>query len=187
MLAINIITFLFGNESVSLNKTFKIVVSNNYFKLTESELLQSSISIILIGIILFFTKTEMYTQIRAITDSYQVAEKFGINVQKTRIISLLAGTILVGIAGIMKGYDVAIEPNAGLLVVLSASVAVIVGGVNSIKGTILACFVIAFFENFSVTFLSAQWKELMTYTLLIGVLLFYKRGLISVKQRIEIK
>ena len=57
--------------------------------------------------------------------------------------------------------------------------------VNSLKGTILACFAIALIENYSVKFLSAQWKEMLTYTLLIGVLVFYKQGLISVKQRIE--
>jgi len=185
MLVVNLLTFFFGNESISLNNNFKIVVSNDYFKLTEIELLQSIICIVLISVVILFSKTKFYTHIRAITDNYQVAEKFGVNVQRTRIIALIAGTVLVGIAGIMKGYEIAIEPNVGLTIVLTASVAVIIGGVNSLKGTILACFAIALIENYSVKFLSAQWKDLLTYTLLIGVLVFYKQGLISVKQRIE--
>jgi branched-chain amino acid transport system permease protein len=185
MLIVNLITFFFGNESISLNNNFKIVVSNEYFKLTEIELMQSIICVILIGTVILLSRTKLYTNIRAITDNYQVAEKFGINVQRTRFIALITGTILVGVAGIMKGYEMAIEPNMGLTIVLTASVAVIVGGVNSLKGTIIACFVIALIENYSVKFLSAQWKDLLTYTLLIGVLVFYKQGLISVKQRIE--
>ena len=185
MLVVNLLTFFFGNESISLNNNFKIVVSNDYFKLTEIELLQSIICVVLIGAVILFSKTKFYTHIRAITDNYQVAEKFGVNVQRTRVIALIAGTVLVGIAGIMKGYEIAIEPNVGLTIVLTASVAVIIGGVNSLKGTILACFAIALIENYSVKFLSAQWKDVLTYTLLIGVLVFYKQGLISVKQRIE--
>ncbi|MEZ5013767.1 MAG: hypothetical protein R2794_05700 [Chitinophagales bacterium] len=46
----------------------------------------------------------------------------------TRLVALIVGTVLVGIAGIMKGYEIAIEPNMGLTIVLTASVAVIVGG-----------------------------------------------------------
>lgn len=184
-LIVNLITFIFGNESISLNNSYSIVVSNDYFRMTESELLHLIICIILIVAILIFSKTRFYTHIRAITDSYTVAEKFGINVQKTRMIGLLAGTFLVGVAGILKGYETAIEPNMGLTIVLTASVAVIVGGVNSLRGTIIACFVIALIENFSVKIISAQWKEMLTYSLLILVLLFYQQGLISIKQRIE--
>lgn len=185
MLIVNLITLFFGNESISLNNNFRIVVSNEYFKLTEIQLIQSIICVILISAVILLSRTKFYTNIRAITENYQVAEKFGINVHRTRAIALITGTILVGVAGIMKGYDMAIEPNMGLTIVLTSSVAVIVGGVNSLKGTIIACFVIALIENYSVKFLSAQWKDLLTYSLLIGVLVFYKQGLISVKQRIE--
>ena len=185
LLVVNLITFFFGNESVSLHSNIKIVISNDYFKLTDIELMHLIVSVVLLSAVLFFSKSKYYTQIRAITDNYPVAEKFGINVQRTRIVSLIAGTALVGIAGIMKGYEIAMEPNVGLTIVLTASVAVIVGGVNSLKGTIIACFVIALIDNYSVKFLSAQWKEMLTYTLLIAVLVFYQQGLISVKQRIE--
>ena len=187
LFVINLITFFYGNDSISINSSYKIIVSNDYFKLTAIELMNTIISAILISITLLFSRTKLYTNIRAITDNYEVAEKFGVNVQQTRIISLIAGTILVSIAGILKGYEVAIEPNKGLTVVLTASVAVIVGGVTSLKGTIIACFVISIIENYSVIFLPSQWKEMLTYILLIAVLIFYQQGLISVKQRIETK
>lgn len=185
LLTVNLITFFFGNESISLNNSFSIIVANEYFKLTEAELIHLIVSVVLIVVVLIFSKTKYYAHIRAITDSYEVAEKFGINVQKTRLVALIVGTVLVGIAGTMKGYEIAIEPNMGLTIVLTASVAVIVGGVGSLRGTIIACFVIALIENYSVKFISAQWKEMLTYTLLILVLIFYQQGLISVKQRIE--
>lgn len=185
LLIVNFITFFFGNDSISLHHNTKIVFSNEYFKLTDIESVQLAVSVFLLIAVLFFSKSKFHTQIRAITDNYAVAEKFGVNVQKTRFIALIVGTLLVGISGILKGYEIAIEPNVGLTLVLTASVAVIIGGINSLSGTVIACFVIALIENYSVKFLSAQWKEMLTYTLLIAVLIFYQRGLISVKQRIE--
>jgi len=187
LLVVNIITFFFGNESISLTNNFKIAVSNDYFKMTDIEIIHLIISVFLILAIFLFTKTKFYSHIRAVTDNYSVAEKFGIDIQKTRFIALIVGTILVGTAGIMRAHEVAIDPHVGLTITLVASVAVIVGGVTSIHGTILACFVIALIENFSVKFISAQWRDLLTYGLLIAVLIFYQQGLISVKQRIETK
>lgn len=185
LLVVNLIALIFGNDSISLDNNYTIVFANDYFKLTDIEFKHFIIGITLIIAVLLFAKTKFYTHIKAITDDYMVAEKFGINVQQTRFIALIVGTILVGVAGILRGYEVAIDPYVGLTITLVASVAVIVGGVTSLKGTIIACFVIALIENFSVKFLSAQWRDLLTYTLLIVVLIFYQQGLISVKQRIE--
>jgi len=184
-LVVNLIALVYGNESVALNNNYSIIVANSYFKVTNIELLHLIIGALLISLVLILSRTKLYTHIRAVTDSYSVAEKFGINVQRTRLIALIAGTALVGTVGILRGYEVALDPSVGLTITLAAAVAVIVGGVNSLVGTIVACFVIALIENFSVKILTSQWKDMLTYALLIGVLVFYQRGLVSVKQRIE--
>lgn len=185
LLMVNLIAFFFGSESISLNNSYTIVTANDYFKLTNVELMHLLIGGGLIILVLLMSRTQVYTHIRAVTDSYSVAEKFGINVQRTRYVALIAGTMLVGIAGIMRGYEVALDPNVGLTITLVAAVAVIVGGVNSLTGTMVACFVIALIENFSVKILTAQWKDMLTYTLMIAVLVFYQQGLISVRQRVD--
>jgi len=187
LLVVNLIAFFFGNESITLNNSYTIIAANNYFKLTNVELIHLVGGALLVSTVLILSHTKFYRQIRAITDSSSVAEKFGINVQRTRFIALIAGTFLVGVAGIMRGYEIAIDPHVGLTLTLVASVAVIMGGLNSLVGTVAACFVIALIENFSVKVLSAQWKDLLTYTLLIVVLLFYQQGLISVRQRVEVR
>lgn len=185
LLIINIIAFFFGNESVALNNSYTIIASNAYYKLTDVELTHLAISLVLLSAVFILSKSRFYTHIRAITDDYSVAEKFGINVQRTRFIALVAGTVLVGAVGIMRAHEVALDPHVGLTITLAASVAVIVGGVSSLTGTVLACFVIALIENFSVKVLTAQWKDMLTYALMIAVLLFYQQGLVAVRQRVE--
>lgn len=183
----NLITFYFGTDTISLNKDFTILISNSSIKITSMELIQLVCGVLLTGLLILFSKSGWYTNIRAISYSYPVAEKFGINVQQTRYIALIAGSILAAAAAILKGYEAAIEPGSGLTIVLTSSVAVIIGGVHSLRGTFLACFIIGFVENYSVKFLSAEWKEMFIYILLLIVLLYYKKGLISTKQRIETK
>lgn len=185
LLVVNLIAFCFGNESISLNNSYSIVAANEYFKLTNIELLHLSSGAVLVTAVLLLSKTRFYTHIRAITDSYSVAEKFGINVQRTRFVALVAGTLLVSVVGILRGYEIALDPHVGLTLTLTASVAVIVGGINSLTGTVAASFIIALIENFSVKVLSARWKDMLTYSLLIVVLIFYQQGLISVRQRVE--
>jgi branched-chain amino acid transport system permease protein len=185
ILLISLITFFYGNESVSIKNNFNILYSNQWLKITESELVQLVVcGVVLIGVFIF-SKSKYYVHIRAIGDSYAVAAKFGINTQKTRLIALVTGSVLVGIAGIVKGYDVAIDPHSGMSITLAAAVVVIIGGEGSIKGTILACLVIAIIENFSILIFSSQWNDTITYILLILVLLFYQKGLMSINQRIE--
>lgn len=185
LLIINIIAFFFGNESVTLNNSYTIIASNEYYKLTNVELMHLAISLVLLSAVFILSKSKFYTYIRAITDDYSVAEKFGINVQRTRFIALVAGTVLVGAVGIMRAHEVAIDPSVGLTITLAAAVAVIVGGVKSLAGTVLACFMIALIENYSVKILTAQWKDMLMYVLMIAVLLFYQQGLVSVRQRVE--
>jgi len=185
LLIINIIAFFFGNESVTLNNSYTIIASNEYYKLTNVELMHLAISLVLLSVVFILSKSKFHTYIRAITDDYSVAEKFGINVQRTRFIALVAGTVLVGAVGIMRAHEVAIDPSVGLTITLAAAVAVIVGGVRSLAGTVLACFIIALIENYSVKILTAQWKDMLMYVLMIAVLLFYQQGLVSVRQRVE--
>lgn len=185
ILLINIVTYFFGNDGVSLNNNFNIVFSNQWLKITESEFVQIFVSGITLLSVFLFSKSKYYVHIRAVGDNYAVAAKFGINIHKTRLIALVIGSILVGIAGIIKGYDVSIDPHSGMTISLAAAVSVIIGGEGSLKGTILACLVIALIENFSVLIFSSQWKDTITYILLILVLLINQKGLISINQRIE--
>jgi branched-chain amino acid transport system permease protein len=187
LLVVNVITLIFGNEAILISSNYSIFYSNRWFKVTDIELIQSLVSLGLITCILFLKNNRIYKNIRAITYSYLVSEKFGINIRQTRLIAVIAASVLAAIAGILKVYEVAIDPNAGMSIILTASVAVIIGGVYSIPGTILACFAISLIQNFSVKFLSAQWKDTLTYSLLILVILFFQQGLISTKQRIETK
>lgn len=185
LLLVNLIAFSFGNESIALSNDYRIAFSNEWFRLTDAELLQIVVGFLILGMVYLFSRSRYYTNIRAVSYSPNVAEKFGVNVRKTRLVALIVGTVVTAMAGLLKASETAFDPNVGLSITLTATVAVIIGGVGSLRGTVIASFLIALLENYSVKFLSAQWKETLTYVLLIAVLLLYQQGLIAVKQRTE--
>jgi branched-chain amino acid transport system permease protein len=116
-----------------------------------------------------------------------VASVLGVNTKRIRLIAMIIGGLFVAIASILKLYDTGMDPYSGLTITLSASVAVIVGGSNSLKGTIIASLLIASLQTITEWFLSSQWKEGMTFLLLILVILWRTEGIVSFKMRVEEK
>ena len=181
----NLLIFFFGTDSVSLNTNNSIVYRSHDVQITTVDALQIGVGLALLSIFGLFSRTKGYLYMKAVSDDYSVAERFGLNIAHIRIASLLIGTVLVASAGFIKAYGAAIEPNSGLPVVVMAAVAVIAGGVRSLKGTFLICFLVAVIQNYSVLFLPLQWTECLVYLLLLIVLLIFNRGLISINQRVE--
>ena len=183
---INLLAFFFGNEGVVLdNSTQTFVYESTYLHINGIEAKQLWVGTLCLVGLWMFSQTRWYRNIRAVTDSYDVAEKFGISVKQTRYIAIGVGSFLAIISGLLNGFSTNTNPHDGLAITLMATVAVIVGGVRSLSGTILACLVIALIDNFSVKILSQRWREVVIYALLIFVLLFFKNGLFSSKNRLE--
>jgi len=72
-------------------------------------------------------------------------------------------------------------------ITLSASVVVIVGGNSSIYGTLIASILLAIIQNFTEYFLSAQWKEPITFGILILMLLWRTEGILQFNNRADEK
>ena len=182
---VNTLTFIFGNESISLNHYSKIYFQETNFRVTSAELNQVVISVVVLIAVYILTKGKLYMKIRAVADKPNVAEKFGISISKSRIMALFIGTILVGVSGYLTSIDVAIDAHSGMGVTLAAAVAVIIGGEMSIKGTLFICLIITAIQNFSILIIPSKWEETIVYILLLIVMLFYNKGLIRNKLRVE--
>jgi len=182
---VNSLTFIFGNESITLNNESQIFLPDSVFRITSSELIQVAVSFIVLIAIFFLSKSGVYKRVRAVSDNPTVAKKFGISVVKSRVVALIIGTVLVSISGFLKSIDVAVDAHSGMGITLAAAVAVIIGGEMSIKGTLFVCFIITLIQNFSVLIIPSKWEESIVYILLMVVMIFFSRGLISNKLRVE--
>lgn len=148
--------------------------------ITQTQIIIIFIAILvtaIIGIILKFTV--FGKSIRAISDDEEVSKIIGIHTDKIIGRVFFFSSSIAGLAGILYGFDVGIEPTMGLRLILLGIVACIIGGINSITGSILGAFLIGFGENLGVWFLPGGWKDAIAYALLILFLIFKPNGIIK--------
>lgn len=187
LLLINLIALLYGNETKFLDPDLGQSISIGGFIIVPIQIVQLVTSVSLIGGLLFFTRSKWFLKVRAMISEETVASVMGVNAKGIRLFAMAIGSMFAAIASILHLYDTGIDPHSGMAITLSAAVAVLIGGNVSITGTIVACFLIAFLQTATEWFISAQWKEGMTFLLLIIVLLWRTEGIVSYKIRVEEK
>jgi branched-chain amino acid transport system permease protein len=188
ILGVNLIAMIAGNE----NQTLKFITNFSYdygtIIITKVQYLQIAIStIVMIGLYLLFRFTDIGLKIRAVADKHIVASVLGINVLQIRNIVFILGSVVVGIAAILKAVDVGIDPNSGMNVVLSAIVVVILNKRDSIIGIVVISMIISLLHNLTEWYFSSEIKEAVTYFLLIVVMLFRTERILEYKMRVEEK
>jgi branched-chain amino acid transport system permease protein len=100
--------------------------------------------VIIVGVWLLLSKTKLGVAIRAVANDTEVASLMGINVPRTLMITMGIASGLAAVAGAVRAPLTTIYPsmwNNPLLIVL---VVVVIGGLGSIKGSIIGAFIIAF-------------------------------------------
>ncbi|MEI6222602.1 MAG: branched-chain amino acid ABC transporter permease [bacterium] len=182
---INGIALLFGNET----KILELPLGGSIFlanvAIAPIQLVQLAVSLIFLAGVLFISKTRWFLGVRAMMSNESVASVLGVNTTMIRLLAISIGSALAAIAAILTLYDTGVDPQAGMAITLSAAVAVIIGGSLSLRGTILASVVIALLQTATAWFLSSQWKEGMTFVLLILVFFWRTEGIVSYKMRVE--
>lgn len=187
ILLVNLIALLFGNETKFLNPNLGDSISFLNIIIVPIQAIQLLTAVALLIAVLWISNSKNFLQVRAMMSNETVASVIGVNSNAIRMFTMAFGSALAGIAAIFRLYDTGIDPNAGMGITLSAAVAVIIGGGSSIRGTIIASLLIAFLQTTTEWFLSAQWKEGMTFLLLIIVILWRTEGIVSFKMRVEEK
>ena len=129
------------------------------------------------ALLIFLQKTYTGKAIRALAQEIKAAMLMGINVYRTYQIAFGIGIACVGAAGAMLIPVFFVFPSVGALFVLIAFVVVILGGYNSLTGSLVGGLIIGVVEAFSGFFISPHLKEAIYFVIFIFILLFRPTGL----------
>ena len=188
MILINTIALLFGNETKILSNTISEGIYIGEYIITRPQLIQAIVSIpIIILFAIFMNITGLGLKVRAVSDNPVLARVVGIKIQTVRYIVFGIGSLMAASAAMLKAYDTGIDPYSGMAITLSAAVVVIIGGTSSLYGTIMASLFLAILQNCTEYFLSSQWKDTITFTILILVLLWRTEGILQFNIRTDEK
>jgi branched-chain amino acid transport system permease protein len=127
--------------------------------------------------------TKSNLALQSVSDDETISKVFGINTEKERAKVFIAGSMLGCIAAILKTMEVGIDPQAGMSITLTAAVVAIL--VSRLNVIMIIAFAIALtlLQNSVEWFLDAQWKDGITFLILLLVILFKTEGIISYNLR----
>jgi branched-chain amino acid transport system permease protein len=129
----------------------------------------------------FFRFSRTGTAIRACADNWLGAKVVGLDVKRLYAIAFGLGSSSVAIAGCMMILLVDLTPGAGPAYTLLAFIIVIVGGLGSMSGALAGGVLIGVSEAMAGLFVAPSAKGMFSFALLILVLLFRPRGILSGK------
>jgi branched-chain amino acid transport system permease protein len=142
-----------------------------------------------VGIWAFLNKTRYGLFVRAGVEDEEMAKALGINVQRTFTVVFGIGSGIAGAAGVILMWDPLWSTSVPLAldVLLPAFVIVIVGGLGSFKGTVVASLIVGMIDalgTWAFTTGVIQFTgidELMIFTILVVTLILRPRGLFGVE------
>ncbi len=117
-------------------------------------------------------------RIRAGTLDLETVAALGINVGRLRTLNFGVGIYLAGLSGVLAAGQLGLEPTMGTGLLMPSFIAIIVGGVGSLAGTLLGGLLIGVASGVTAVFLPAASEAIM-YVLMAVVLLLRPRGLLG--------
>ena len=134
-----------------------------------------------LGLLGLLKMTKFGKAVRAIGDDEEVSKVVGINTTVVISVVFFIGAVYAALAGILTGHDTAIQPRMGLLLMLKGWIASVVGGVGNLHGAILGGFVLGMLEQFGIWDLAGEWRDVISFIVLILFLSFWPNGILPRK------
>jgi branched-subunit amino acid ABC-type transport system permease component len=133
---------------------------------------------------LFLEKTPYGAMIKAGAHDAEMVCALGINLPKLRLFVFALGTALAAVAGIVMAPIWGVRPHVGVDAVVPAFVIIVLGGVGSFWGAVLAGLMVGIVVGLTGAYAS-EWSLLSMYLLLIALVTFRARGLLGKKTALE--
>ncbi|MFM9125476.1 MAG: ABC transporter permease subunit, partial [Actinomycetota bacterium] len=136
---------------------------------------------ILVAIILaFISYSRIGLGVRALTQSVEGAALVGIDRRTTAFAILGVSGAFIGLAAVLLGQIYFVEPNSGYSPMIKGLIVALLGGLGSLRGAVIAAFLVAFAEALTLQYLGGAWVLITLFVLIAVVLIIRPRGIAGV-------
>ena len=156
------------------------VVSFGAVRLNWTQLLTIVVSLAAYaGTMLFAHRTILGKRIRAVASNPMLADITRLQPQTVYIYVIAIASALVCLPGILVPLDLGLQPYNGVTPLLTATIAMIAGGVGSITGAFVLSVAIAVLQNLSLLVMPGEWSIGVTFFIFVVFMLFRPTGLFA--------
>jgi branched-chain amino acid transport system permease protein len=177
--------FIWGAQSLPYQVPAWLLssLSGAYFFLTGYRLFMVLIvAVAVIGLFLILNYSRLGIRIRAGTLDLETVSVLGVNVRLLRSLNFGLGVYLAGLAGVLAVGQLGLQPTIGASLIMPSFVAIIVGGLGSLPGTLLGGMLIGVASGVTTVFWPSA-TEAVIYVMMALVLLVRPRGLLGEEGR----
>jgi neutral amino acid transport system permease protein len=129
-------------------------------------------------------RTRLGTAMRAVSDSRELAEASGIDVQRIIVATWVIGAGLAALGGVLQGVSETVTWDMGFTLLLLMFAAVILGGIGTAYGAVLGAILIGLASQVSTYWISSKYRTGIALAVLIIAVLLRPQGLLGRSERI---
>ena len=160
-------------------------LSSQFFFLTGYRIFMVLLVAVAVGgLFLILNKTRLGMRIRAGTLDLETVSVLGVNVRILRNLNFGLGIYLAGLAGVLAAGMLGLQPTIGTALIMPSFVAIIVGGLGSLPGTLLGGLLIGVASGVTTVYFPSATEAVM-YVMMGLVLLVRPRGLLGEEGRLH--
>jgi branched-chain amino acid transport system permease protein len=163
-------------------------ISLGIFSVSNIQLIVIAVSIVLMLVLNYIINwTKIGKAMRAVSFDMKAASLMGISVNKVVSFTFALGSVLAAAGGILfaTAYP-QIDPTMGSMPGLKAFVAAVLGGIGSVPGAMLGGYILGVAETLTKGFVSSQFSDAISFSILIIILLVKPTGIMGSKVRVKV-
>ena len=136
-----------------------------------------------VGLYLYLKYTYTGTSMRAISQNNRAAQLMGIKLKRTYCVTFTLGISMCAVGGVLLTPIYQIYPLVGADFLLPAFVVVVIGGLSSIPGAIVAGLLVGVVESMSAYFFGAEFQQVAYFILFILVIILKPEGILARRKK----
>jgi branched-chain amino acid transport system permease protein len=137
---------------------------------------------VMFGFWMYVKKSRFGIALRATAQDRESATILGINSHRIYMLTFGISSALAALAATMLAPLFLINPWMGIPPQLKAFIVVVLGGLGSFEGAILGGFLLGTIESLAIVFLSSEWKDVVSFVVLILILIIRPSGFFGTKE-----
>jgi branched-chain amino acid transport system permease protein len=133
--------------------------------------------LVMLGLWVFFTRTRAGIMVRAAVQDSEMLDGLGVNVSRVFTLTFAASAAVAALAGVLLGPWFTVYPTMGVEMILLAFIVVILGGMGSVGGSVVAALLIGVVQTLLALKFNPQRASILVFAMMILVLIWRPRGL----------
>ena len=171
---------VFGIQEKNVPSYLPGIVQIGAIRLPRERLLAAGVAVVLVAALYWLVyRTKIGLAMRAIEEDEETARMLGVNANRVAAASVALAFVLAGVAGAFVAPIYSLNPGMGLEVILMSFLIIIVGGLGSITGTVLAGLLVGVIESVGAVLFGSQAAYGLVFLVMIAVLVMRPAGLLG--------